>query len=170
MITLEASRPCELSHSLKMLNVMNIKHLCIRTKEHFWHTNDKLQDLKNEIEEFKNLFILEINGDSYPSLMDISIFLGFLRSENCNIKVLNLQISPPFPGQYYTQERIFMVNKILHMIHNCRSIVSVKFYYKNGEDDVWVRELNAKLRSILRNRVLDSQMREEIKNGDRSRL
>lgn len=170
MITLEVGHPRELSHSLEMLNTMNVKHLHIHTRAHFWHTNDQLQDIKNMIGEFYNLLFIEITGDSYPSLLDITNFLGFLRSENCNIKVLKLQISPPFPGQYRIQDRTFMINKVLRLIHDCRSIVSTQFYYKNGKDDVWVRELNEKLRSILRNRVLDTQEKEELRNGDHSRL
>ena len=168
MITLEVGRPRELSRSLEMLSVMNVRHLRIHTKTHFWYTNDGLRDLVNKMGDFQNLLFLDITGDSYPSLLDITNFLEFLRSDSCNLKVLNIQISPPFPGQYCIQDRSFMVNKILHLIHNCRSIVRAKFYYKNeeGNGNVWVSEFNAKLNSILRNRVID----DTIKNGDHSRL
>jgi len=154
MITLEVGRPNELAQSLAMLNAMSVNHLRIHTKTHFWHTNDNLHSLVNEMERFKNLMFLEISGDSYPTLLDVSNFLEFLRSGTCNVKILKMPISPPFPGQYRIQDRTFMVNKVLYLIHNCRSIVRANFHCKNGEGggDGWVHELNVKLRSILRNR------------------
>lgn len=180
MITLEAGRPNELSQSLAMLNSTTITHLRIRMHSHFWHTHDSMKTLKNEMRRFRNLLFLEFTGDSYPSLLDISDFLQFLDPSVCNIRVMKIPISPPFPGQYRIQDRTFLINKILYSIYNCRSIVSVKFYSKYGGDGedgesegenecknwddheserrcserkYWVRELNAKMKSILRNRV-----------------
>lgn len=160
MITLEVGRPSELTKSLTVLNVMSVNHLRVCTKTHFWHTNDSLQSLVDEMGRFENLMYFEFVGDSYPTLLDVSNFLEFLRSSTCNMKVLKMPISPPFPAQYRIQDRTFMVNKVLYLIHNCRSIVSANFYYKNGggEENRWVCNLNMKLRSILRNRGGDESV------------
>ena len=173
MISLEVDSPRQLANLLGTLNVMSVKHLRIHTRAHFWHTSDQMRVLVNKMGQFQNLLFLEVIGDSYPSLSDISNFLEFLGSSNCNLKNLKMTISPPFPGQYRIQDRTFMVNKILHLIYNCRSIISAAFYCKNreGEDNIWVCELNAKLRSILRNRRnIDNQQENDQKINTRSHL
>jgi hypothetical protein len=156
MITIEVGRPSELVRNLRILNPMNVRHLRVRTYSHFWHTDDRLEDVISAIGDLRNLEHLDFVGDSHPNLLDLVNFLSFLQSRSCTLKTLNMPVSPPFPGQYRIQDRTFMTNKLLYLIHNCRSITSTTFRFKNSpngdREDEWVLGLNAKVRSLLRNR------------------
>lgn len=157
MITINCGRPSELNRSLRTLNPVSVYHLCINTQDHFWCTDDNIEDMIREFVKFPNLVCIEFNGNSFPTLADTINFLTFLSYNTCNLRSLRMPILPPYPGQYRIQDRSFMVNKLLQTIFNHQSLFDVKFYsppntprYPNDTND-WTNSLNIKIKSLIRN-------------------
>jgi hypothetical protein len=161
MLTITSGRPSELVRSLGMINTMSVRHLRIMTHSHFWHTDDCISELVRKFGSLQYLETLEIVGDSYPTLLTLSEFLMFLHSSTCVLQTLTVNVSPPFPCQYRIQDRSFLTNKILHLIFDCKTLVNITFHSENvsvrndetkiHQEDKWVKGLNVKARSLIRN-------------------
>lgn len=149
-MTFRVGRPSELVQALQVSD-MNIQSIRVICETHFWNTTDNIHNLVEELGKHTFLEELVIMGESYPDLVMVNEFLMFLDMPRCRVNTLLIPILTPFPGQYRIQDRIMITNTIVSRIHNCRSIRRVIFRSKNGEDE-WVEDMNAKMRSILRNR------------------
>lgn len=148
MLNINAGRPSELVNSLSIVKYP-IKHVRVNCYTHFWDTDDSVQDLITAFCSMEGLEFLEIIGDSYPNLLDIAVFIEFIKSKNCELKFLKMNIRAPFPGQYRIQEKNLMVNKILYTLFECSSLRGVMFI--SNEQNKWVDNLNIKIQTLLRN-------------------
>lgn len=148
MLTISSGRPKELIKTLGGIS-SDIKHLRIETRTHFWHTEDDIIDLVHAIRMFHSLEILEMVGESYSNLEDTVRFLTILRG-NQSLRILKMNIQPPFPGQYCIQDRHYFTNTIMNSIYYSSCMKYAMFDTK--EQNEWVDRLNIKLKSILRTR------------------
>ena len=147
-ISIQVNSILELSTSLDSIT-HEIHTLRIITHPHFWDSSESLVNLVDKLGRFKSIRSLELCGGSYGTLLNVLQFIMILNVLP-HIKNLKMNIRAPFPGEYRIQDKNFIVNRILQMLFKSPSLESAVFVSR--EQNTWVRELNAKIRSLFRNR------------------